>query len=412
MWQHFITGIAMLFLWPGAASAGMIVVRPGSGTNAIPQALGLAKGGDTILILSGRYPVSDLMIDKPVTLIGSGYPVLDGEMKGEVLVILSDHVVIAGLQICNTNKGSMKNYAGIRCNQVSGVRILNNRFDNALFPIYLVRSSNGLIRGNTIRGGATSTASGSGIYLWYSSLIRVDSNSISGQRDGIYLEFSSHCTVSRNLSENNYRYGLHFMFSNNDSYSENKFINNGSGVAVMYSRDILMLQNRFEHNRGQASYGLLLKEINSSRIAGNAFKGNTTGIFMEGSGRNHFERNQFLENGWAVRVMGDCSANEFRTNRFAGNTFDVSTNSSRNENLFDGNFWDKYEGYDLNKDGVGDVPFRPVSLYGTILEQVPYAIILLHSLVVNLADRAERSIPSLNSSPIEDNHPLMKYRQP
>jgi nitrous oxidase accessory protein len=27
------------------------------------------------------------------------------------------------------------------------------------------------------------------------------------------------------------------------------------------------------------------------------------------------------------------------------------------------NYWDKYEGYDLDKNKIGDIPYHPLSLY-------------------------------------------------
>lgn len=402
-------GLCMLLLRILPVWGSVITVHPSLAVKTIGEALRLAHNGDTILIKKAKYTVVDLIIDKPVTLIGENYPELNGLSKDEVLIVQADHVTIKGLYICNTNTGSMKNYAGIRCDKVADIKVENNRVENSLFPIYLPNCRGGLVKGNTITGKGSSIESGSGIYLWHSSDIVIDSNRVSGQRDGIYFEFSTGCTVSGNICEHNYRYGLHFMFSDNDAYYKNIFRDNGSGVAVMYSRNIIMAQNRFEHNWGAASYGLLLKEINDSRIYKNIFNGNTTGIFMESSNRSQFFYNEIRQNGWALRVMGDCTDNAFRSNNFIGNTFDVSTNSSSSQNIFDRNYWDKYEGYDLNRDKIGDIPYHPVSLYGVLLEQLPYAIVLLHSLTVTLMDKAERSIPSLTPAAVIDHHPRMQY---
>src|SRR5207249_3936943 len=87
---------------------------------------------------------------------------------------------------------------------------------------------------------------------------------VKGHRDGIYFEFSHHCLVSENTSTDNMRYGLHFMFSDGNTYENNRFKHNGSGVAVMYSKNITMRGNTFESNWGGAAYGLLLKNINNS----------------------------------------------------------------------------------------------------------------------------------------------------
>lgn len=406
----------IIFLWLFAIvilplAAKTIIVHPSLTVKSIGQALQQADNGDTILVKWAKYAVVNQVIDKSVILTGENYPVLDGQMKADILIVRADHVVIRGFRICNSNKGSLKNYAGIRCEQVKNITIENNRIDNTLFPIYLPRTSHCIIKDNIISGKSTAIESGSGIYLWYASDVSITHNQISGQRDGIYFEFSYGCFVSDNTSESNYRYGLHFMFSDSNSYTGNIFRNNGAGVAVMYSKHISMIRNRFEHNWGPAAYGLLLKEINDSQIAANSFEYNTTGIFMESCSRNGFTQNNFGMNGWAINVLADCSENRFNHNNFIGNTFDVSSNGNPEQNSFDGNYWDKYPGYDLNKDGSGDIPYYPVSLYSKIIDNIPYAIVLFRSLVVSLLDQAERSIPSLIPVSVIDRHPLMKYQK-
>jgi len=117
--------------------------------------------------------------------------------------------------------------------------------------------------------------------FWHSNHILIDNNLLFKSRDGIYLEFSDDCVISNNISKENIRYGLHFMFSNNDIYKNNTFENNGAGVAVMFSKKIKMYDNHFQYNWGSASYGLLLKEINDAEIIGNTFEENTIGINVE-----------------------------------------------------------------------------------------------------------------------------------
>jgi nitrous oxidase accessory protein len=392
-------------------AANTIIVGPSLSIKTVKQAMKLARNGDTVLVKHAHYAVANQIIDKSITLIGENYPVLDGQMKGDILIIEAGDVVVKGFMICNTNRGALKNYSGIRCEQVKNITIENNRINNALFSIYLPKTHHGLIKDNLITGKNTPMESGSGIYLWYASNILVQNNGVSGQRDGIYLEFSTGCVVSYNNCEGNYRYGLHFMFSDSNSYTKNIFRNNGAGVAVMYSRHIAMLQNKFENNWGPSAYGLLLKEINDSYIAKNTFTKNTTAIFMESCSRNRFIKNNFDINGWAINLLADCTDNRFNQNNFTGNTFDITTNGSPEQNSFNGNYWDKYSGYDINKDGRGDIPYYPVSLYSKVVENIPYAIVLFHSLIVNLIDKAEHSIPSLTPVSVVDRRPLMKYHR-
>ena len=106
--------------------------------------------------------------------------------------------------------------------------------------------------------------------------------------------------------------------------------------------------------------------------------------------------------------MATAEDDRFSGNVFAGNAFDVVTNTRRLNSTFDGNWWDAYRGYDLNHDGVGDIPFRPVRLFALIVEQHPTALLLLRAPLVTVLDAAERVLPVLTPEAVVDRHPLMR----
>ena len=169
-----------------------------------------------------------------------------------------------------------------------------------------------------------------------------------------------------------------------------------------------MYQNTFRENWGDAAYGLLLKEISDSEIKGNKFLKNTSGIYMEGVTRVKVSDNQFNNNGWAMKIQASCMEVNVVHNNFIGNTFDVGTNGSLVLNTFKNNYWDKYDGYDINKDNIGDVPYRPVSMYSMIVEKNPPAMMLFRSFITALLDRTEKIIPSLTPINLVDKFPVMK----
>jgi nitrous oxidase accessory protein len=202
------------------------------------------------------------------------------------------------------------------------------------------------------------------------------------------------------------------MFSHNNAYAYNRFHDNGAGVAVMYTRNVVMHHNHFEYNWGSAAYGLLLKDISDSKIEYNTFDNNTAGVYLEGSSRIQFRHNTLENNGWALRLQANCSDNVFEKNNFLANTFDVATNGGTVLNRFSGNYWDQYTGYDLNRDGVGDIPFHPVSLYAMIVERIPAGLMFLHSFVVRLIDESEKVFPTLTPSELKDSQPRLKPLRP
>jgi nitrous oxidase accessory protein len=334
--------------------------------------------------------------------------VLDARLKEEVVTILANNVKFDGFIIKNSKSGDMRDFAGIRLHKVQNVTISNNRLVNTFFGIYLSDSKNIKVYSNTVKGMRKSINSGNGIHLWQCNGVTIQKNLVSGHRDGIYFEFVKGSKIGGNISIKNYRYGLHFMFSDDDQYRKNTFKNNGSGVAVMYSKRILMQENLFIENWGSSIYGLLLKDITRSKIEGNVFTRNTTGIYMEGCEDISVQKNDFNNNGWGIRVLANCVKNTFGKNNFKANSFDVTTNGSLALNQFKNNYWDKYEGYDLNKDGRGDIPYRPISLYAQIIEQMPQSVMLMRSFIVNLLDKVERAIPSLTTESVKDDFPSMK----
>lgn len=94
-------------------------------------------------------------------------------------------------------------------------------------------------------------------------------------------------------------------------------------------------------------------------------------------------------------------------NNFIGNTFDIATNGSLVLNTFNGNYWDKYEGFDLNRDKTGDVPYHPVSMYSMIIHSNPPALMFFRSLIVSLLDKSERMLPGITPGALQDAKPLM-----
>ena len=198
------------------------------------------------------------------------------------------------------------------------------------------------------------------------------------------------------------------MFSDSCEYRENTFENNGAGVAVMYTKNVIMKNNTFRHNWGAATYGILLKDITDSEINKNRFEENSTGIYIEGCNRIKITQNNFIKNGWAIKLMANSMGNSFVDNNFIANSFDVSTNSRQNFNTFETNYWAEYSGYDLDKDGFGDIPFRPVTMFSMIVESQPTALILLNSIFIKILDIAERVIPALTPNTLVDPKPRMQ----
>ncbi len=384
-------------------------VYPADNTVKINRVLESTFVGDTVIFRNGHYTVNNILVLKSLVLIGENYPVLDGSHKSQIISVEADNVTIEGFKLVNSGFSDMNEISAIRLQNVDHAIIKNNILENVFFGIYCLNATHCFISGNKIKSFSEhELQSGNGIHCWKSDSMHIFGNYITGQRDGIYFEFVTNSFIEKNISEKNLRYGLHFMFSHNNVYTGNTFNFNGAGVAVMYSHNVTMTKNTFTQNQGESSYGILMKDISDSHVEGNYFTMNTIGIYMEGTSRIKVLKNSFTGNGWAFKIQASCADILVERNKFTGNTFDVATNGSLMLNKFTNNYWDKYEGYDLNKDGIGDVPYRPISLYSMIAERMPYSIMLFRSFMVMLLERTERAVPGLTPIDMKDDKPLMK----
>ena len=400
--------IALLIFAP-ISKATIIGVGKQKAFTQIKQAIAAAQAGDTVLVESGLYKEGNIVINKKIFFLGNILPILDGEHKFEILSIKADSVTVKGFRVQHSGYATLDDPGGIKVYDSNFVTISENDLYDNFFGIYIQYGTHCVVKNNTIVAfGKDEQQIGNGIHCWKSDSLQIIGNHVSGHRDGIYFEFVTHSVIWRNISFDNLRYGLHFMFSNNDAYFTNLFKNNGAGVAVMYTKNVTMMNNTFEENWGDAAYGLLLKEISDSYISGNFFQRNTSGIYMEGTNRIKAEKNVFKSNGWGMKIQASCMDNVINNNNFIKNTFDISTNGTLVLNTFNENYWDKYEGYDLNKDNIGDIPYHPLSLFSVIVENNEPAMLLYRSFMVSLLDKSEKMLPSLTPENFIDNKPLMR----
>jgi nitrous oxidase accessory protein len=315
-WYLLATLCWMQLLGPEAA-ARTWRVGPAGDYTTIKAALTRAADRDTIFVSGGIYREGNIIIGKAVCLLGEGWPVLDGQFKYEVLSVKSSAVIVKGFCIRNSGRSALNDPGAIKIYDVRNVVIEGNLLVNNYFGVYLQYARNCIIKDNIIRAAQKlEHQSGNGIHCWKSDSLQILGNKVEGHRDGIYFEFVTASVIWRNISRKNLRYGLHFMFSHNNAYITNFFKSNGAGVAVMFTKKVVMINNVFEDNRGDAAYGILFKELSDCYLSGNRFIKNTTGIFFDGSNRVQMERNTFESNGWGMRMQANCVDNQIAHNNF------------------------------------------------------------------------------------------------
>ena len=318
-------------------------------------------------------------------------------------------MTVRGFVLRNVGTSFVEDRAAIKAEHVHGCSIDHNRVENGFFGIYLADVTDCRISANVIRGVATrETEAGNGIHLWRARRVTIEDNYVSGQRDGIYFEFVHDTDVRHNVSTQNLRYGLHFMYSDGCRYT-------GEHVPPQWVR-----RRRHVHEerrddrqsvRGQLGAGRVRPAAQGDQRPASRRKcvrPQHHGPRRRRRQSHRRQRQPVSEQRLGIRLEASTVDGRFTRNNFIGNTFDVATNSRSPSAVFVGNFWDDYRGYDLDRDGNGDVPHRPVRLFSVVVERHPAALILLRSTFATLLDAAERVLPSLTPDALVDSTPAMK----
>ncbi len=371
-----------------------------------------APPGGTVEVPSGTY-VGDLVIDRPVRLVGLGRPRLIGSGNNSVVSIRAANVVIEGFDIDGRDRGDLgRDTAGIH---VSAKRatIRDCRVTGSLFGIYLREADDSVVEKSSVRGisGLEPGEKGSGIHLWNTQRFRVIDNEIVNVRDGLYIQSSGGGVVLRNVARD-LRYGLHYMFSDDNVFEDNLFENGAAGTALMYSKRITFRRNRFIHNRGFASVGLLFKSCEDVVAEENVIADNARGIFLEGSTHMLFRANVIAQSDVAIVLYDSCANTRFTGNTFVANLTPLTLVGRRTDTDFRGNYWSDNREPDLDGDGRSDRPYRLSSVFDHLRGNLTAADLLAQSLAASAIAAAEESFPVLQPIPVVDPSPLIRPPAP
>lgn len=402
---------------PVPPSGRTLVVSPVGPYRSPAAALAEAQPGDTIEIRGGTY-LGRVEVKVPVRLVGVDWPVLDGGGKGTVLMIDAPRVEVTGLVIRGTGDNLATEDAAIRVN-APGADIHHNRVEEALFGIYLRQAAYSKVIGNNVSGFSSSLAlRGDAIRTWYSPKTRIEENRVQGGRD-LIVWFSNQTTLLRNEVLGG-RYGIHFMWSHDGHIEENQIYNNSVGLFIMYSKRLVVRRNAFLDNRGPSGYGMGVKDSEMLEVDHNWIARNRVGVYLDNSplsrgAWNRVEANVVAGNDIGLLLIPSTHDNIFVRNDFIDNNVQLhlTTGGKLGMNTWaegrTGNYWSDYAGYDGDRDGLGDMPYRSVSLFENLMTEHSSFRWFLHSPAAAAIDLAARAFPAVAPEPkMEDPSPSLK----
>lgn len=405
-----LAAAALLMTIPARVDARVWTVGHGhTDFPLIAPAIAAASDGDEIRIIGGVYR-EDLVLQKRLSLIGEGRPVLFGTGNGTVIDVAADRCVIRGLVIDGTGAGASNEMdAAIRLSSSHNV-VSGNVMRRVFYGVVIAGGSDNVVDRNEIEGllNLPFGRRGDGVYVYRAPRNQIAGNRIVGQRDAIYLQYANEAWVEANVVEQS-RYGLHDMFSDDTIVRGNTFRASLVGANIMNSRRLTLEGNHFAHNRGVAAVGLSMKDCDASLVSGNRFTGNVRGLQLDGAARNRFLKNHFTQNDVAVRLLSSAERNTFSGNEFLQNWSDVVESGGDSTNAWSldgvGNRWSRYAGFDFDGDGIGETPHTLVRPFEQIEAANELARLYLQSPAAGALDLAARSTVQMRRAAI-DEHPL------
>lgn len=421
------TGIAAALLGgcgPSAATAGERgaappgVPRPPScrevPAGELAGSLAAAGPGEALCLPAGRHP-GPIRVPAGVTLWGPREAVVTSGGRGTTVELEGDGARLLGLTVDGSGSRFDTLDAAVRARgrevAVEGVRVVH-----ATFGILVERSREALIRGNHVTGDAASALGlrGDGIRLWETDDSTVEGNRVEDSRD-VVVWYSRRNAVRDNEVVRG-RYGTHFMFSHDNRVERNRYVGNEVGVFVMYSRGIELLDNLMADGTGAAGMGIGVKESGGLKVEGNQVLHDTVGLYLDTSPLQLDEHNLIARNVFRLCQQAVVFHSSERRNAFRGNAFQdngeqvvVEGGGHALEVEWSENHFDDYAGYDLDRDGLGDVPYEVRDLSSDLVSRQPELAFFRGTPALALVRAAGEIVPVLAPRPIlRDERPRMQ----
>ncbi len=335
-------------------------------SNALQEAIDAAEPGSKLELPAGEYH-GNIYIDKPLIIDGVDQKAkIVGDGNGTVITIRSDYVTIKNLEILGSGQEHERLDAGISIKEAKHVTVDHCKIDDCLFGIDMEQVHESQITHNWIRSKPFSLGlRGDAVRLWYSNDNNVSHNTITNSRDMV-VWYSHGNIISHNFGEYS-RYSLHFMYAGKNDVLYNTYEHNSVGIFFMYSQDSVAIGNVIKNSLGTTGVGIGLKDASNFTLKDNTMIYCARGLYIDRSPfqpdmNNTIENNRILYNSEGIHFHSLSISNNIVGNIFKGNIDHVVDDDKvmlhSIQNFWDRNYWDDYEGFDKNGDGIGDTPYN------------------------------------------------------
>jgi nitrous oxidase accessory protein len=389
-----------------SAQSGIVrVVAPDGPYTSLPAALAAAAPGDVIEVHAGTYP-GPVVIDKSVTVRGLDRPVIDAGDTGTVVTLAAPGIVFSDFTVRGSGVEPDQDHAGITLT-AADIVVADNRVEDVLFGIFVAQADRAIVRGNTVTSKAEYDLGrkGDGIRVWYSHDVLVEGNHVYDTRDAV-VWYSNGLTFRDNVFDRG-RYGVHLMYADDVLIEYNTFEANSVGIYTMYSQGVTIRDNLIRGHHGSSGYALGFKDVDAVEVARNLLIDNSAGVYIDGmpftpGSPSVFHDNVIAYNDVGVIVMPAVRGNEFRANTFWENVQQMRLEGGgglADANLWAGNTWSDFDGYDANEDGIGDSPYAPARLFESLVDQEPRLHALRYSPAIDAIEFAASAFPVLKPNP-------------
>ncbi len=389
-------------------------------SNVLQDAIDRAKAGSLLKLPAGVYR-GNITINKPLIIDGvNKKAIIIGDGNGTVIKIRSPYVTIKNLTIKHSGSEHERVDAGVSIKKVHHITVDNCKIIDTLFGIDMEQVSDSTITHNYIESKPFSLGlRGDAVRLWYSNDNNISYNHITHSRDMV-VWYSHGNYITHNFGEYS-RYSLHFMYAGKNFVHNNTYEHNSVGIFFMYSRDSIATGNVVKSSLGTTGLGIGLKDCSNFTIKNNTLIYCARGLYIDRSPfqpdeRNKIVHNRIIYNSTGIYFHSLSIGNDIIGNIFKGNIDDVYDDDQVHihsvQNFWDRNYWDSYEGFDKDGDGIGDRAFNLYYYADRMWMLNPNIKFFYASPVISIMNFLAKLAPL--SEPVkllEDSHPIMYEKE-